>query len=203
MEIYTFVQIPFPHVFFISDVIPPPADPSLDNEQIQNVTKVTEKKMGERLLEILEHYKQPDPMGVPGVPIPDPMDLPDMKQSFSMGTMNFMKQKLSGLKKFRIHHVVADINALKVECTLKIEELTVVGNYTLSSWFSRSKGPFSVRLTNLTVTAVARLDVERSGQLEAQEINMDISFKNIEMNFVGIGALFRSKWSLKNLRVLL
>lgn len=165
----------------------------MTNEQIQNVTKITEKKIGERLLEILEHYKQPDPVGVPGVPIPDPMDLPDMKQSFSMGTMNFMKQKLSGLKHFRIHHVVADINALKVECTLKIEKLTVIGNYTLSSWFSKSKGPFSVHLSNLTVTAIARLDVERSGQLEAQEINMDISFKNIEMNFVGIGALFRSK----------
>lgn len=149
--------------------------------------------MSERLLEMLEHYKQPDPVGVPGAPIPDPMDLPDMKQSFSLGTMNFKNQQLTGLKNFRISHIVADINAMKVECGLNIALLTVKGNYTLSSWFSRSKGPFTVQLQNVKVTAIARLDVERSGQLEAQEIDMDIGFERINMNFVGIGALFQSK----------
>lgn len=149
--------------------------------------------MSKRILEILDHFKQADPVGIPGAPIPDPMELPDMKQSFSLGTMNFKNQKLYGLKNFRIRHITADINALKVESSLTIELVTVEGNYTLSSWFSRSRGPFIVQLQNVKVTAIARLDVERSGQLEAQEIDMDISFENINMNFTGIGALFQSK----------
>lgn len=149
--------------------------------------------MSERFLEILEHYKQPDPIGIPGAPIPDPMDLPDMRNSFSMGTMNFKNQKLYGLKNFRINHIIADLNSMKVECGLTIEDVIVKGNYTLSSWFSRSKGPFVVQLKNVKVTAIARLEVERSGELEAQEIDMDISFQKIAMNFTGIGALFQSK----------
>lgn len=150
--------------------------------------------MSEKVFEIIEHYKQPDPVGIPGAPIPDPMILPDMKQSFSVGTMNFKNQKLYGLKNFRIRHIVADINAMKVESSLTIALLTVEGNYTLSSWFSRSKGPFIVQLENVKITAIARLDVERSGQLEAQEIDMDISFEKISMNFTGIGALFQSEY---------
>lgn len=152
--------------------------------------------MSEKIFEILEHYKQPDPVGIPGAPIPDPMVLPDMKQSFSVGTMNFKNQKLYGLKNFRIRHIVADINAMKLESSLTIALLTVEGNYTLSSWFSRSKGPFIVQLQNVKITAIARLDVERSGQLEAQEIDMDISFETISMNFTGIGALFQSEYPL-------
>lgn len=149
--------------------------------------------MSERILQIIEHYKQPDPVGIPEAPIPDPMLLPDMKQSFSLGTMNFKDQKLYGLKRFRIRHIIADVNAMKVECALSIEQILVRGNYTLSSWFSRSRGPFVVQLDNVKITAIARMDVERSGQLEAQEIDMDISFEKILMNFTNIGALFQSK----------
>lgn len=191
LDIVQFIQVII-FTIIISDAVTPPESISKD-ELIRNVTTSVEKKMSERVLEIINHYKQPDPMGLPGAPIPDPMELPDMKQAFSLGTMNFKNQKLYGLKNFRIHHVVADINAMKVECGLNIELLTVKGNYTLSSWFSRSRGPFIVQLKNVKVTAVARLEVERNGQLEAQEIDMDIKFEKIAMNFTGIGTLFQSK----------
>lgn len=154
--------------------------------------------MSERILEILEHYKQPDPVGLPGSPIPDPMSVPDMRKSFSVGTMNCKNQSLHGLKNFRIQHILVDINAMKVESTIDIKKILVEGNYTLSSWFSKSKGPFSVQLQNVKITAIARLDVGRSGQLEAQEIDMDISFENIALNFQGIGTLFQSKRFINN-----
>lgn len=52
----------------------------------------SEKKLSETIMTILEHYKQDDPLGIPGAPIPDPMPIPDMKKSFSMARLN-MKVK--------------------------------------------------------------------------------------------------------------
>lgn len=154
---------------------------------LQNVTHQTEKKFSETVLAMLKHFKQPDPVGLPGAPIPDPMDIPNMKHSFSVGKMTFFNVKLYGLKNFRIDHINADLSAMKVEAALTIEKLDVKGNYTLSALFSRSKGPFTVVLTKVYVVAVASLEVERNGQLEAQEMDMDIKFKDISMDFKGLG----------------
>lgn len=152
--------------------------------------------MSQRILEIMDHYNQPDPVGIPGAPIPDAMALPDKKQSVAFGsTMHFMNQKLYGLKNFRIKHIVVDINAMKVESELYIDLVTVTGNYTLKSWLNKAKGPFAVQLRNVNIKATARLDVERNGQLEAQEIDMDIKFEKITMNFTNIGGFFQSEYS--------
>lgn len=61
------------------------------------------------------------------------------------------------------------------------------GTYTLSSWFSRSQGPFTVKLSNVYVEGIAKLEVERDGRLQAQEMKMDITFQNIAMNFENLG----------------
>lgn len=149
--------------------------------------KDEEKKLSEYVLTILEHYKQNDPVGVPGVPIPDPMDIPPLAHSFSIGRMNFKNVKLHGLKKFRIDHVNADLAAMKVEAALKIDQLQVFGNYTLSTWLSSAKGPFTSNLTKVYVKAIATLEIQRNGQLEAADMNMDITFKDIKMDFKGLG----------------
>lgn len=65
--------------------------------------------------------------------------------------------------------------------------MNVKGNYTLSSWFSRSQGPFTVKLSDVYVEGVAKLEVERDGQLQAQEMKMDITFQSIAMNFERLG----------------
>ncbi|XP_018568650.1 uncharacterized protein LOC108908942 [Anoplophora glabripennis] len=170
------------------DAPPQAAHPSAsDPSGLHNVTHQTEKKFSETVLSMLDHFKQPDPVGLPGAPIPDPMDIPNMKHSFSVGKMTFFNVKLYGLKNFRIDHINADLSAMKVEAALTIEKLDVIGNYTLSAFFSKSKGPFTVVLTKVYVVAIASLEVERKGQLEAQEMDMDIKFKDISMDFKGLG----------------
>lgn len=81
-----------------------------DDEKLQK----GERKMSEHILEIIEHYKQEDPIGVPGVPIPEPLDIPPMKQTFSLATMHFSNVKLYGLSKFRIDHIESDLAAMQV-----------------------------------------------------------------------------------------
>jgi len=65
----------------------------------------------------------------------------------------------------------------------------MLGNYTMSTWFSRSSGPFNVTLSNVYIEGLAKLEVERDGQLQAQNIDMDIIFQDIAMNFQNLGFL--------------
>ncbi|KAB0801172.1 hypothetical protein PPYR_05526 [Photinus pyralis] len=157
-----------------------------DGENIDTF-QLGEKKISEFVREIIEHYKQEDPIGIPGVPIPEPLDIPPLTHSFSVGRMNFENVKLYGLPKFRIDHVTADLAKMQVTAALRIDVLNVLGNYTLSTWLSRSQGPFTVQLSDVYVEAIAKLEVDDEGRLEAQDMNMDITFKNIAMNFERLG----------------
>jgi hypothetical protein len=159
----------------------------VSTSQQQKVLEKGEKKMSELILRILDHYKQEDPVGIPGAPVPDPLSIPPLAHSFSVGKMTFKNVQLFGLSKFRIPHVKADVTAMKVEAALTIKSLLVRGNYTLSSMFFSSHGPFTVKLTDVYVRAIAKLEVVRNGQLEAQDMNMDITFKGIAMDFKNLG----------------
>lgn len=59
--------------------------------------------------------------------------------------------QLYGLKKFRIEHVLADVTEMKVEATLSIDVLTVHGNYTLNTLFSKAAGPFTVKMGKVSI----------------------------------------------------
>ncbi|XP_050304371.1 uncharacterized protein LOC126741936 [Anthonomus grandis grandis] len=154
----------------------------------ENATE-EEKKLSEYILVILEHYKQQDPVGLPGAPIPEPLIIPQMNTSISVGVgrMSFKNIQLFGLKKFRIDHVTVNVAAMRVEAALIIDQIDVIGNYTLSSWFSSSHGPFTVVLKNVFVQANAALEVQKNGSLEAQAITMDLTFKDMNMDFKGLG----------------
>ncbi|XP_023933795.2 uncharacterized protein LOC112042850 [Bicyclus anynana] len=164
--------------------------------QNQDVTTTTalpsdlakgEEKMSEYILQILEHFKQPNPVGIPGAKVPDPYSVPDMKQSVSIGTLYFKNTAVYGISKFRILYVNAEIGAMEVHAGLAIDKLQARGNYTMSTWLNRVQGPFTVDITGIEMTAKATLGVERDGKLRAQEIKIDISFSTIAMNFENAG----------------
>ncbi|XP_046738918.1 uncharacterized protein LOC124407122 [Diprion similis] len=158
-----------------------------------------ENRIKEQLRVILEHYQQEDPVGLPGAPIPDPMAVPDMKNSFSVYTMELKNIHVYGLSKFRIDHIHSDLAAMQVEVALSMEALDIRGTYTLSSWFAgNSAGNFTVKLTGVEVNGVARLEVGQSGRLQAQDIDMDLTFVNIDIDFQNLGLLGSVFQSLLN-----
>lgn len=148
-----------------------------------------EKRLGDHIRAILKHYQQDDPVGLPGAPIPDPMPVPDMKHSFSIYTMNFKQVNVYGLTKFRIVHMESELALMQVSVTLSIETLDIRGLYTLSSWLSRSAGNFTVKLTEVNIQGIARLEVADDGKLQAQDIDMDLTFDKIDMDFKNLGFL--------------
>lgn len=73
--------------------------------------------------------------------------------------------------------------------TLNIESLDIRGFYTLSSWLSRSAGNFTMKLMGVNVKGIGRFEVASDGKLQAQNIDMDLTFENIAMDFKNLGFL--------------
>lgn len=65
--------------------------------------------------------------------------------------------------------------------------MTVKGNYTLSSFFTRTEGPFTVILKDVFVKGNASLAVERDGKIRTQQIKMDMTFADMSMDFQNLG----------------
>lgn len=164
---------------------------NLDDHNVQ----VTENRVAAQLFAVLEHYKQPDPVGLPNVPIPDPMLVPDMAKNIGMATLKMKNVQAHGLSQFRIKYLNADLNNMKVDAGIQLDTMTVKGSYTLSSLFSSAQGPFTVILKNVIARAVANLEIQTDGSLCTEQINMDLTFSDMTMDFQNLGflgALFQS-----------
>lgn len=71
---------------------------------------------------------------------------------------------------------------------LKIRRMYVLGNYTLRSWVSRpASGPFNVTLIEVEAAAEAALEPDEDGNLQATETEMDMQFKDCELDFKNLG----------------
>lgn len=71
---------------------------------------------------------------------------------------------------------------------LKIKRMYVLGNYTLKSWFGRpAAGPFNVTLLDVEAEAAAALEPDEDGNLQATETDMDMRFKDCELDFKNLG----------------
>jgi hypothetical protein len=87
---------------------------SENTETSGNITVLGEQKLSDQVRLILNHYKQEDPVGLPGAPVKDPMPIPDMKHSFTYATMHFKSAHVQGLSRFRIQHIKSDLAAMQV-----------------------------------------------------------------------------------------
>ncbi|EGI63413.1 PREDICTED: uncharacterized protein LOC105147985 [Acromyrmex echinatior] len=164
------------------------ASTSIDKKTAAQIA-AGEQRLGDQIRAILKHYQQDDPVGLPGAPIPDPMPVPDMKHSFSINTINLKKISVYGLSKFRIEHMESELARMQVSVAVRIDILDIRGLYTMTSWISRSEGDFMVKLTGVKVEGIARLEVNTDGKLQAQNIDMDLTFDKIDLDFKNLGFL--------------
>lgn len=71
---------------------------------------------------------------------------------------------------------------------LKIERLYILGNYTLRSWIVQpTAGPFNVTLIDVDAEAAAVLVPDENGDLQADETEMDMRFRDCELDFKNLG----------------
>ncbi|XP_016956721.1 uncharacterized protein LOC108029119 [Drosophila biarmipes] len=136
---------------------------------------------------MLQHFQQEDPQGLPGVPVPDPLEVPNVKKSMGMANLDMKQVKAHGLSKFRIDKMNLDLKEMKFNGGLQLDQMLVKGQYTLSSFFSKANGPFTVVLKNVYAEATAFLAVERDGHLATDRIKIDITFSDMTMDFQNLG----------------
>ncbi|XP_039276258.1 uncharacterized protein LOC120349757 [Nilaparvata lugens] len=148
--------------------------------------------MADQVRAVLEHYKDnPDPVGLPDTvyKIPDPMPIPTIRQTSGYATLTMFNCSVYGLSRFRIESVYTNLAELQMVAELRIENLEVRGNYTLTSWLSRSADSCMVKLSDVYVVGLAEMSIAREGHLQASRIDMDISVDEINLDFQNLGFL--------------
>ncbi|KAF6216224.1 hypothetical protein GE061_000564 [Apolygus lucorum] len=143
--------------------------------------------ISDHIIEIMEHFKQPDPVGIPGAPILDPMPIPDLRHSKTTWTLVMKNSTVRGLSQFKIEDIYSDMAIMQISLALKYVKLEVIGNYTLTNWFSKSAGGFNVTIVGVYLQGVGVMEVTRHGNLQASDIEMDISFDDIRLDFKNLG----------------
>ncbi|XP_017004153.2 uncharacterized protein [Drosophila takahashii] len=136
---------------------------------------------------MLAHFQQEDPQGLPGVPVPDPLEVPNVKKSMGMVNLDMKQVKAYGLSKFRIDKMNLDLKEMRFNGGLQLDQMLCKGQYTMSSFFSKGSGPFTVVLKNVYAEATAFLAVERDGHLAVDRIKIDITFSDMTMDFQNLG----------------
>ncbi|CAG0900804.1 unnamed protein product [Darwinula stevensoni] len=171
-------------LFFIASAVSIP-----DHSFLRMKREAVKKSTEEIIREVLEHFKQEDPLGIPGIPLQDPMDIPDFQGAFSIVKIQFTKAQVLKLTKFRIKRVHVDVANLKVSLSMHIPQLVVTGRYAMSNFFSTQRGDFVVFLKDVYVSGDARLRVEEGGYFQIDNVNMDMTFQEINMKFQDLGFL--------------
>lgn len=87
---------------------------------------------------------------------------------------------------------------MKVKSEVQLDVMEIRGNYTLTSLFASSNGPFTVKLTNVVAKGNASVAVERDGKIRTQEISMDMGFSSLTTDFKNLGRFFETNQSNKN-----
>ncbi|KAI5642347.1 hypothetical protein NE865_05709 [Phthorimaea operculella] len=165
---------------------------ALSSEEVSTEALLAEgeKKISETILEMLEHFKKPNAEGIPGVDIPDPYSVPDMRKAVTFfDTLYLENINMYGLKKLKMLYVTADFEKMEVNAAMRIDELQTKGTYRYSSFVMPRQGPFTVNITGLKLTPRGSLGVEIDGKLRTQDIHIDITFDTIQVNFENLGSL--------------
>ncbi|KAJ2943922.1 hypothetical protein O0L34_g8242 [Tuta absoluta] len=163
---------------------------SSDEDTTEALLAEGEKKISETILEMLEHFKKPNAEGIPGVEIPDPYSVPDMRKAVTFfDTLYLENINMYGLKKLKVLHVTADFEKMEVNAAMQVDALQTKGTYRYSSLLMPRSGPFTVNITGLKLTPRGSLGVEIDGKLRTQDIKIDITFDTIHVNFENLGSL--------------
>ncbi|XP_058819312.1 uncharacterized protein LOC131682108 [Topomyia yanbarensis] len=151
-----------------------------------------------QLFQIIEFYKQPDPVGLPIGPTLDPMPIPPIKHSVALSTMHMRDVQTHGLSKLRIRLFQVELSRMNIRTEVIMEELLINGSYTLSSLLQSSSGPFNVYLTNVVTAANVSLIVNPEGTLRTQDIQLDFGFAAMASDFQNLGFMGRMFQRLVN-----
>ncbi|XP_055609673.1 uncharacterized protein LOC129756710 [Uranotaenia lowii] len=144
-----------------------------------------------QLFQVIEFYKQADPVGLPLGSIPDPMSIARIQKTFGLDTIELEGVRAHGLSKLRIKLFKAELNSMTVRVEVQMGEMLIDGNYTLSAFVSGSSGPFKVILSDITSVGNVTLAIDREGALQTKDVDFDFKFSDMTVDFENLGFMGR------------
>lgn len=82
--------------------------------------EIVKDKLSEQIRKILKHYQQPNPTGFPGAPIPDPLNLPDLRKSLGIVDMVLNNITVHGLSKFEVDQINVNMKNMTVRIFFRV-----------------------------------------------------------------------------------
>ncbi|XP_039276257.1 uncharacterized protein LOC111054250 [Nilaparvata lugens] len=151
-------------------------------------------RMADQVRAVLQHYKNnTGPVGLPDAvyKILDPMPIPPIELISNLYVkLTMLNCSVHGLSKSQIESIHTNLTENpQILAEMKIESLKVIGNYSLTSLFSRSVYSCMVTMYNVSVLSLTELSSSLQGTLEASNMDMDISADKIHIDFQNIGYL--------------
>lgn len=164
-------------LFFIITIHPLPSE--------KQKLKQPVVKLSDQVRLIIDHYKNPNPEGLPGVKIPEPVHWPDKKLSRFGVTLNLHDTHVYGFSKLQIVAIDMDFSKLEIYMAVQANKLEVLGNYTLTTLLglSRTQGSCNITCNEVYMEGIANLFIDKKGHLLAQEIELDVSINNFVVDF--------------------
>lgn len=80
---------------------------------------------------------------------------------------------------------------------IQLDVMLVKGNYTLSSFFSSTNGPFTIVLKNIVAKGNTTVGVEKDGKVRTEDIALDFTFSDMTMDFQNLGMIAQIVIQLK------
>lgn len=84
-------------------------------------------------------------------------------------------------------NVTLSLLVFQVTAEIQLDVMLVKGNYTLTSFFTSTNGPFTISLKNVVAKGNATVGVERDGKVRTEDIVMDLNFSDMTMDFQNLG----------------
>lgn len=103
-----------------------PAAGSETDDDAQNNIEASKNGTAALILMMLDHYKQKDPVGIPGAPVEDPMLAPDMAKSIGMANLNMKNVKAYGMSKFRVDNIDVDFKEMKASAGANLTCISLI-----------------------------------------------------------------------------
>ncbi|XP_065094855.1 uncharacterized protein LOC135715567 [Ochlerotatus camptorhynchus] len=142
------------------------------------------RRFSTQLFQMIDFYKQPDPVGLPVGSIPDPLPIPAFRQSIAFTSMEMRNLMTYGLSRLRVRLFQAELSSMTLRLEVTMDELLVNGSYAVSMG---SSGPFSMVMRNVRTEGNVSLGVDREGTLRTRDIELDFGFEGMAMDFQNLG----------------
>jgi hypothetical protein len=89
--------------------------PDLEPVEPTNSTEVgSSRRLSDQIKAVISNYREFGSVTVPGITLPEPLTVPDIKKTFAGNPMTFTTVKVYGLSNFTIDHVNTDLDKMQV-----------------------------------------------------------------------------------------